>query len=300
MGCRPRVGPLMALRAAVSATLLAAATATAAVRTESVAIPGPGMPAPVETEVLLPPGWSPGAPARLMVFLHDGFGSQRSLRRRGLAEIAASMIERGELPATIIASPRIRGTFASDSPRGAMETFLAEHLVPALERRYPGAGGAVERRSAWGISLGGYAALKLALRHPGVFGRVAALAPWVQPLSWEQYEANRGLLGRWLLEPVFGSSREESRFEANDLYRIAESADPASVPPLYVRTGSEDRWERGALELVRRLLERGIAVDAASIAGAEHDWADWREATPGLLRFLSGDATRSGGGDTVR
>jgi enterochelin esterase-like enzyme len=273
---------------ALLVAFLAAPDLAAGVGTESVTIPGPGMPEPVVTEVVLPPGWSPGMPARLMVFLHDGFGSQRSLRRKGLAEIAAGMMERGELAPTVIASPRIRGTFACDSPRGAMETFLAEHLVPDLERRFPGAGGAPERRSVWGISLGGYGALKLALRHPGVYGRVAALAPWVQPLSWDEYEPERGLLSRWLLEPVFGSSREESRFEANDLYRIAAAADPARVPPLYVRTGSEDRWERGALELVRQLLERGIAVDAASIPGAEHDWDDWREAAPGLLRFLAG------------
>ena len=279
---------------ALLVALLTAPSLLAGVGTESVTIPAAGMPEPVPTEVLLPPGWSPGTPARLMIFLHDGWGNQHSLRRKGLAEIAVGMMERGELAPTVIASPRIRGTFASDSPRGAMETFLAEHLVPDLERRYPGAGGAPERRSVWGISLGGYGALKLALRHPGVYGRVAALAPWVQPLSWEEYEPNRGLLGRWLLEPVFGSSREESRFEANDLYRIAAVAEPNHVPPLYVRTGGEDRWERGALELVRQLLERRIAVDAASVPGAKHDWSDWRKAAPGLLRFLAGEAVQAG------
>ena len=280
--------------------LLTAPALMAGVETESVTIPAPGMPEPVAFEVLLPPGWSPGAPARLMVFLHDGWGSQRSLRRKGLAEIALGMMERGELKPTVIASPRIRGTFVSDSPRGAMETFLAAHLVPDLERRYPGAGGARERRSVWGISLGGYGALKLALRHPEAYGRAAALAPWVQTLAWESYEKERGLLSRWLLEPVFGSSREESRFEANDLYRIAAAADPNRVPPLYVRTGSEDRWERGALELMRQLLERGIAVDAASIPGAEHDWSDWREAAPGLLRFLNGEPAPAGGSGAGR
>jgi enterochelin esterase-like enzyme len=279
----------MSVRLTLAATLLGVSAIAAGVGTESVTIDAPGMPEPVRVEVLLPQAWSPGQPAHLMVFLHDGWGNQHSLRRKGLAEIAAGMMERGELPATVIASPRIRGTFASDSPRGAMETFLAEHLVPALERHFPGAGGAPESRSVWGISLGGYGALKLALRHPEVYGRVAALAPWVQPLSWDAYEPNRGLLSRWVLEPVFGSSREESRFEANDLYRIAAAAEPSLVPPLYVRTGSEDRWERGALELVRQLLEQGIAVDAASIPGARHDWSDWREATPGVLRFLAGE-----------
>jgi S-formylglutathione hydrolase FrmB len=140
--------------------------------------------------------------------------------------------------------------------------------------------------------MGGYGALKMALRHPGVFGRVAALAPWVQPMSWDSYERRRTWLWRHLLEPVFGRTREESRFEANDLASIAAAADPARVPPLLVRTGSLDRWEKGADDLIAILQRRGIAVDAASIAGAKHRWSDWRSATPAVLAFL----TRSGAG----
>ncbi len=242
----------------------------------------------VPTEVVLPPGWRPGTPALLMVFLHDGWGSERSFRRHGLAATADAMMRAGALPPIVIASPRHRGTFMTDSPRAEMESFVADDLVPALERAFPGAGGAPDRRSIWGISLGGYGALKMALRHPGVYGRVAALAPWVQPLSWEAYERERTWWGRHLLEPVFGASREESRFEANDLLRIADAADPARVPPLLVRTGSRDRWEPGALELVAALRARGVAVDAASIAGARHSWRDWRRAAPAVLEFLAG------------
>jgi S-formylglutathione hydrolase FrmB len=127
----------------------------------------------------------------------------------------------------------------------------------------------------------------MALRHPNVYGRVAALAPWVQPLAWDSYEGNRTIWSRWFLEPVFGHSREESRFEANDLVVIAGEANPERVPAIYVRTGSRDKWEKGAQELVARLRERGIAVNAASIPGAKHDWPDWRAATPAVLEFLT-------------
>ncbi len=248
---------------------------------------GPHAPQGVATDVVLPPGWQPGQPALLMVFLHDGRGTQRSFRTHGLAAIATRMMREGVIPALVIASPRLKGTFIVDSPRGAMESFVADDLVPALERDFPGVGGARERRSVWGISMGGYGALKMALRHPEVFGRVAALAPWVQPLDWGSHERNRTLLSRWLLEPVFGRTREESRFEANDLYRIAGSANPAAAPPIYVRTGGSDRWEPGAEKLVEVLRQRGIAVDAASIPGARHRWRDWRAATPGVLEFLA-------------
>ncbi len=257
---------------------------------------GPHAPLGVPTEVLLPPGWRPGQPALLMVFLHDGWGSERSFRRHGLAAIASGMMEAGALPPVVIASPRHRGTFLVDSPRGAMESFGADDLVPALEREFPGAGGSAGRRSVWGISMGGYGALKIALRHPGMFGRVGALAPWVQRLSWDDYERHRTWWGRHLLEPVFGCSREESRFEANDLFRIAAEADPSKVPPVIVRTGSSDRWEAGALELVAALRARGIEVDAASAPGARHAWRDWRRTTPALLAFLAGGGASDGRG----
>ena len=248
---------------------------------------GPHAPEGVATEVVLPPGWQPGQPAPLMVFLHDGWGSEKSFRKHDLAAVALGMMQGGAIRPVVIASPRHRGTFIVDSPRGQMESFVAEDLVPALEREFPGAGGSRDRRSVWGISLGGYGALKMALRHPAVYGRVAALAPWVQPLAWDSYEGNRTIWSRWFLEPVFGHSREESRFEANDLVVIAGEANPERVPAIYVRTGSRDKWEKGAQELVALLRRRGIAVDAASMPGAKHDWPDWRAATPAVLEFLT-------------
>lgn len=253
-------------------------------------IPGARAPQGVSTEVCLPSGWRPGDQALLMVFLHDGRGTERSFHRHGLDAVLGALERNGLAPRTVVACPRYRGTYLVDSPRAEMETYLAEDFVPAVERAFPGAGGSRERRVVWGISMGGYGALKLALRHPGVFGRAAALAPWVQRLSWAAYARHRGLLGRWLIEPVFGRSAAESRFEANDLVTIAREADPRAAPPLYVRTGSADRWEPGALELVALLRARGFAIDAASIPGAHHAWADWLRAAPALFRFLAGGA----------
>jgi len=296
--CDPRNGgrlPALVAEVAVGPALTLAVTLALPLRAASGESPrvvktvlhGRSAPNGVATEVLLPPGWRPGQPALLMVFLHDGWGTEKSFRRHGLAALADGMMRGGALPPVVIASPRHRGTFIVDSRRGQMESFVAEDLVPALEREFPGAGGSPDRRSIWGISMGGYGALKMALRHQGVYGRVAALAPWVQPLSWEAYERHRTWWSRRLLEPVFGRTRAESRFEANDVAAIAAAADPGGVPPLLIRTGSRDRWEPGALDLVAAMRRRGIAVDAASIPGARHRWSDWRRAAPAVLRFLT-------------
>jgi acetyl esterase/lipase len=71
-------------------------------------------------------------------------------------------------------------------------------------------------------------------------------------------------------------ARSSSRRFLPGRRRRAEGADPGVVPPVRVRTGGLDTWEKGAQELVALLRERGIAVDAALIPGAKHDWPDWR------------------------
>jgi hypothetical protein len=76
----------MTARFVLVAALLTAPALAAAVREEPVAIAAAGCWS--QCASVLPPGWSPGAAARLMVFLHNGFGSQHSLHRRGLAETA--------------------------------------------------------------------------------------------------------------------------------------------------------------------------------------------------------------------
>lgn len=245
------------------------------------------VPRGVRTEVFVPPDWRPGQPAGLLLFLTERRGSEATFRRRGLAARVKEGIAAGRLPATLAVSPRHVRTFLVDSPRAAMETFVAVDLVETVETLYPGVGGERRARAVWGISLGGWAALRIALRRPDRFGAVAVLAPWVEHLSWDWYGRRRSLLGMLLAEPVFGAHQAESRFEPNDLFRLAAAADPARVPAILVVTGERDPWRRNTEELVALLRGRGVPVEFRLLADAGHAWSSWLPAAEPILAWLA-------------
>jgi S-formylglutathione hydrolase len=61
-----------------------------------------------------------------------------------------------------------------------MESYLMRELLPLVWRHAPVQR---ERTGIFGHSMGGHGALTLALRHPGVFGSVSALAPICAPMQ---------------------------------------------------------------------------------------------------------------------
>ena len=74
-----------------------------------------------------------------------------------------------------------------------METYVVDELRALVEARFPIAR---DRRGVCGHSMGGHGALTLALRNPGVYASVSALAPIVAPsqVPWGQ-KAFAGYLG---------------------------------------------------------------------------------------------------------
>jgi S-formylglutathione hydrolase len=74
-----------------------------------------------------------------------------------------------------------------------METHVAVELPAVVEARFPIAR---DRRGITGHSMGGHGALTLALRHPGRYASVSALAPIVAPseVPWG-HKAFAGYLG---------------------------------------------------------------------------------------------------------
>jgi len=90
------------------------------------------------------------------------------------------LVASGAMPPAIVVMPdtytALGGNQFVDTPAmGAYATYLVEELIPEVDRRYrtvAEAGG----RAAFGKSSGGFGALHLATRHPGVFGAVASHA----------------------------------------------------------------------------------------------------------------------------
>jgi S-formylglutathione hydrolase FrmB len=240
------------------------------------------LPEPVRALVLTPPsyGRQPGRRYPVLYFLHDGWGDENSLRRNGVAEDLLQRMADGRLPEFFLVAPGARGSWFSDSYDGTRlwGQFLSADLVRQVEARYrvissPAA------RGITGISMGGYGAVKLALRHPGLYGSVSALSGALIPLSLEDLKRYNAM-ARWTLKRVFGGSAERNALAENDVWEILRASQFATSPfPLYLRGGTDDVYGLGRVgaQFASSALTRGIEASAVLEPGG-HDWDYWRRA----------------------
>ena len=124
--------------------------------------------------------------------------------------------------------------------------------------------------------MGGYGALKFALRYPQSFAFAASLSGAL--------DAARDLDSRLpefapKLVEVFGDPGNPARAH-NDIFQILPSAAPDELPYLYLACGSEDRFLFVNRDFVSELARRHIRYEYRENTGT-HDWAYWdREIAP--------------------
>lgn len=114
-----------------------------------------------------------------------GFGGPEDFQSRGGAATLDRL--RGEdaipeLALVVFRAPgrRSRTTYMNGEAVGDVEDLIVEDLVAEVEGRFR-VGGKRELRGIMGVSAGGFGAMKLALRHPDVFGAVATHSAAILP-----------------------------------------------------------------------------------------------------------------------
>ncbi|MDQ5858318.1 MAG: alpha/beta hydrolase-fold protein [Acidobacteriota bacterium] len=256
-------------------------------------VPTPSLPSAARCLVLEPPSYarSPRRRYPVLVFLHDGYGDVRTLERRGVAaDLSARMSDR-RLPEFLVVAPGASGSWFSDSRDGKRrwEEFLTGDFLRELETRYrilPGRTG----RAITGISMGGFGAVKIALKHPGLFGAVSALSGALIPIQWEDLE-RYGWITRLTLKRVFGSRPDANTLAANDVWEILRDA-RFERPPFdaHLRAGTEDFYglDRVAAQFGTYMNEHGIPTEVVLEPG-DHDWRYWRR---GLVAIAEWHAKR--------
>ena len=174
-------GPQASTTAAPSATV---APTTTAVPT------GPGsvtimfLSAPGEAQAARPvyvyrPAVPDSTTLPVVYFLHGVPGGPDDLFRAGFADYLNNAFQNGVAPFVVVA-PDGNGTSHDDTEwadavdgSDKIESFLIDVVIPAVEGA-DGRDGA--HRAIFGDSMGGYGAMNIAMRHPGVFSQVVSLA----------------------------------------------------------------------------------------------------------------------------
>ena len=174
-----------------------------------------------------------------------------------------------------------RSFYADEACGGRFWTFVSEEL-PALVGSFFRVSTAREDTFVAGLSMGGYGAVKLALRQPGRFAAAASLSG-VLDLAALVGAGGRREEDPAMFQRILGPDR--SLPPEDDLLQLVAQADPAATPALYACCGTEDELLGGNHAFDRACTEAGVELTTAWSPG-EHDWAYWDSTIRDVLAFF--------------
>jgi len=167
------------------------------------------------------------------------------------------------------------------------ESSFINELIPAVEAAY-GIGENRETRAIAGLSMGGFGALKFALKRPELFIFAGSMSGAfnASQLTGTEENADWQELFPSILE-VFGNEHSPTRVE-NDLYGIIRKI-PAEkksfVPFIYFDCGTQDGFLKVNRELAELLQEKELAFQFEEISGG-HDWIYWDKQLRVILKLV--------------
>lgn len=141
-----------------------------------------------------------------------------------------------------------------------MESWIVHELPAVLAAHFPVRGGEAGPTGLMGHSMGGHGALTLALRHPGRWRSVSAIAPIAAPMHcpWG-VKAFTGYLGE-----------DRAAWAAHDACALIAAG--AKAPPLLVDQGLADKFMAEQLQPER--LEAACAAAGQPLVLRRHAGAD--------------------------
>jgi putative tributyrin esterase len=170
---------------------------------------------------------------------------------------------------------------AYDPAQNRYADYLVQDLVKDVEARLPAMPGRAHRAIA-GVSMGGFGAVTLALKHPEIFGFAAGVSPAIdvpsRPFSLKrpgQYYQHRKIFGPW------GSDHRRD----NDPFYLVRKADPAQTPYLYLSCGDQEGLLPSNRKFAELLKERKFLFEFHVVHGG-HNWEQWNARIPEWAKSL--------------
>ena len=237
--------------------------------------------------VYLPATVAAGVKLPVVYLLHGGGGSYQNWSN--YSDVAKYAGAGGGM---ILVMPEGESSYwvnAALKPEDRFGDYLTSDLIANVEGRFPAAKGQANRAIV-GVSMGGYAAVELALTRPELFVFAGAISPAIdvpsRKFSWRRW-------GQWSrFQTIFGEWGSETR-RAGDPFVLVQSADPSKTPYLYVTAGEQEALLEPNQRFVVRLKARGFAYEFHTKPGG-HDWDEWDAQIPGCFGELIGRMKAAG------
>ena len=257
--------PSSALSTAVLA-LLAISAAASAGELEVKDLRSEALDQTLKVNILLPDGYRDDATRRFpVVYLLHGFGGDyREWERVGVVPEAAGL-------AAIVVMPEGDKSFYvnhHEDMKARWEDYISKELVAFVDAGYRTLAQR-EGRAISGLSMGGYGAMAVGLRHPELYASVASHSGAV---SVPNFTAD-GEIAQRLLK-IFGPEGSKARTDY-DLFRLVKDLAPAQRPHIYIDCGSGDFLLESNRKFVAHLATLKVPYEYRETPGG-HDFRYWK------------------------
>ncbi len=216
--------------------------------------------------VILPASIPSGQKLPVVYLLHGGGGGFHDWSNYS---DVARFAERG----LILVMPEGNSSYYANSaerPQDRYEDYIVNDLISDVESKFPVAAGRANRAIV-GVSMGGFGAVNLALKHPELFVFAAGISSAIdvpsRPFSIkriQQYRQHASIFGPW---------KSQHRL-ANDPFVIARSVDPTRIPYLFLTCGEQEGLLPANRQFAALLKARHIPNEFHTGPGG-HDWSQW-------------------------
>ena len=166
--------------------------------------------------------------------------------------------------------------------------FVSRELVELSRRMFPRLSHDRNHTFVAGNSMGGYGALKCALKHPETFSRAASLSGALDAAALPFLPSPLADQAYW--EDVFGPVGEIPGSE-NDLFAAAQHCRERR-PDVWMWCGTEDFLYDMNLRMRDHLLNLGYSLDYSESSG-DHQWFYWDRELPRLMDWLLGGEAKA-------
>ena len=166
------------------------------------------------------------------------------------------------------------------------ETYVARELPLFVRDTFPVSD---SREETWigGFSMGGYGALRLALKYPETFGKVLAFSGCYDVGAIKAFGAMPGKYSPVHTEAYNGGDPSALRGTDADLFFLAEKLAEKEIlrPEIFLSCGTEDPLYALHQRTADFFSSLGIAYTAQEAAGG-HDWDYWDPALRSAIGWL--------------
>ena len=225
----------------------------------------------------------------VLYFLHGLNENEMRWSTRGLTDVKLDkMVADGKIGEFIVAVPFGATSFYTNARSGnaPWEDMIVKEFIPLIESTYR-VNATRATRGISGISMGGYGALKIAMKYPDLFGSVSAhSAVLLAHLDDAQVRGGRLAMFNAMFDQIYGINQDLTYWEQNNPMTLAADTKKLNGLKIYFDCGTEDDYgfQVGTKALDDMLTKAGFPHEAHLYPG-RHGWDYALQHTDASLQF---------------